>query len=40
MRWNRIEDWHVTLAFLGELPATAVPLLKEPLADLAAARRP
>ncbi|MFC9491140.1 2'-5' RNA ligase family protein, partial [Streptomyces hydrogenans] len=20
MRWNRIEDWHITLAFLGELP--------------------
>ncbi|MFJ6758592.1 MULTISPECIES: RNA 2',3'-cyclic phosphodiesterase [unclassified Streptomyces] len=40
MRWNRIEDWHITLAFLGELPVTSVPLLEEPLADLAAARRP
>ncbi|WP_405497050.1 RNA 2',3'-cyclic phosphodiesterase [Streptomyces sp. NBC_00096] len=40
MRWNRIEDWHITLAFLGELPAGAVPLLRPPLADLAAARRP
>ncbi|MFB8025553.1 RNA 2',3'-cyclic phosphodiesterase [Streptomyces sp. NPDC056465] len=40
MRWNRIEDWHITLAFLGELPATAVPLLRPPLAGLAAARRP
>ncbi|MBT2450764.1 RNA 2',3'-cyclic phosphodiesterase [Streptomyces sp. ISL-43] len=40
MRWNRIEDWHITLAFLGELPVTAVPLLRPPLADLAAARRP
>ncbi|MFB7176729.1 RNA 2',3'-cyclic phosphodiesterase [Streptomyces sp. NPDC056257] len=40
MRWNRIEDWHITLAFLGELPVAAVPLLKAPLADLAAARRP
>ncbi|MFD9306471.1 RNA 2',3'-cyclic phosphodiesterase [Streptomyces sp. NPDC060048] len=40
MRWNRIEDWHVTLAFLGELPAAAVPLLRPPLADLAAARGP
>ncbi|MFI9741181.1 RNA 2',3'-cyclic phosphodiesterase [Streptomyces sp. NPDC052494] len=40
MRWNRIEDWHITLAFLGELPVTAVPLLRPPLARLAAARRP
>ncbi|MFG3281399.1 RNA 2',3'-cyclic phosphodiesterase [Streptomyces sp. NPDC048111] len=40
LRWNRIEDWHITLAFLGELPATTAPLLREPLAELAAARRP
>lgn len=40
MRWNRIEDWHITLAFLGELPVTAVPLLRRPLADLAADRKP
>ncbi|MER5888013.1 RNA 2',3'-cyclic phosphodiesterase [Streptomyces sp. NPDC001941] len=40
MRWNRIEDWHVTLLFLGELPATTVPLLCAPLAALAAARPP
>ncbi|TDU80164.1 RNA 2',3'-cyclic phosphodiesterase [Streptomyces sp. KS 21] len=40
MRWNRIEDWHITLAFLGELPVTAVPLLQPPLAALAAAHRP
>ncbi|MFD9336847.1 RNA 2',3'-cyclic phosphodiesterase [Streptomyces sp. NPDC060028] len=40
MRWNRIEDWHVTLAFLGEVPVATVPLLRPPLADLAAARRP
>ncbi|MFF1922064.1 RNA 2',3'-cyclic phosphodiesterase [Streptomyces sp. NPDC058221] len=40
MRWNRIEDWHITLAFLGELPAETVPLLRRPLADLAAAHRP
>lgn len=38
MRWNRIEDWHITLAFLGELPTATVPLLQAPLADLAAAR--
>ncbi|MEV6211393.1 RNA 2',3'-cyclic phosphodiesterase [Kitasatospora sp. NPDC051914] len=36
LRWNRIEDWHITLAFLGELPATAVPLLRPVLAGLAA----
>ncbi|MFD7715790.1 RNA 2',3'-cyclic phosphodiesterase [Streptomyces sp. NPDC059814] len=40
MRWNRIEDWHITLAFLGELPAAAVPPLVPRLAALAAARRP
>ncbi|MFE6710951.1 RNA 2',3'-cyclic phosphodiesterase [Streptomyces sp. NPDC057695] len=40
MRWNRVEDWHITLAFLGELPAAAVPPLRTPLADLAASRGP
>ncbi|GAB2734292.1 RNA 2',3'-cyclic phosphodiesterase [Kitasatospora kifunensis] len=36
LRWNRIEDWHITLAFLGELPLTTVPLLRSVLADRAA----
>ncbi|MFD7908483.1 RNA 2',3'-cyclic phosphodiesterase [Kitasatospora sp. NPDC059747] len=36
LRWNRIEDWHITLAFLGELPSTAVPLLQSVLAGRAA----
>ncbi|MET9735468.1 RNA 2',3'-cyclic phosphodiesterase [Streptomyces sp. NPDC006458] len=40
MRWNRVEDWHITLAFLGELPVRVVPLLGQPLADLAARRCP
>ncbi|MGW7411099.1 RNA 2',3'-cyclic phosphodiesterase [Streptomyces sp. NPDC054863] len=40
MRWNRIEDWHITLAFLGELPVAAAALLRPPLADLAASRPP
>lgn len=40
MRWNRIEDWHITLAFLGELPAETVPLLRSPLACLAADHPP
>ncbi|MFF0750473.1 RNA 2',3'-cyclic phosphodiesterase [Streptomyces sp. NPDC004267] len=40
LRQNRIEDWHITLAFLGELPVAAVPPLRPPLAELAAARRP
>ncbi|MFD7319494.1 RNA 2',3'-cyclic phosphodiesterase [Streptomyces sp. NPDC059875] len=40
MRWNRIEDWHITLAFLGELPVATVPLLRPPLAELAVARGP
>jgi 2'-5' RNA ligase len=38
LRWNRIEDWHVTLAFLGEQPVQAVQRLRSPLAELAAAR--
>ncbi|MEE1738672.1 RNA 2',3'-cyclic phosphodiesterase [Streptomyces sp. BE147] len=40
MRWNRIEDWHITLAFLGELPVGTVPFLRPPLARLAADHRP
>jgi 2'-5' RNA ligase len=36
LRWNRIEDWHITLAFFGELPSTAVPRLREVLAGRAA----
>ncbi|KJY24278.1 MULTISPECIES: RNA 2',3'-cyclic phosphodiesterase [Streptomyces] len=40
MRWNRIEDWHITLAFLGELPVATVPRLRGPLSGLAAIRRP
>lgn len=40
MRWNRIEDWHITLAFLGELPVATVRLLQPPLAELAEARSP
>ncbi|MEU1488381.1 RNA 2',3'-cyclic phosphodiesterase [Streptomyces sp. NPDC005752] len=40
IRWNRIEDWHITLAFLGELPAETVPVLRRPLAALAAAHPP
>ncbi|MFJ3877770.1 RNA 2',3'-cyclic phosphodiesterase [Streptomyces sp. NPDC090077] len=40
MRWNRIEDWHVTLAFLGELPVGAVPPLRPRLAELARTHRP
>ncbi|WP_173476408.1 RNA 2',3'-cyclic phosphodiesterase [Streptomyces sp. 150FB] len=40
MRWNRMEDWHITLAFLGEQPAEAVPLLRPPLAEIAADHQP
>ncbi|WP_411102972.1 RNA 2',3'-cyclic phosphodiesterase [Streptomyces sp. cmx-4-9] len=40
MRWNRIEDWHITLAFLGELPVASAALLRTPLARLAAERTP
>ncbi|MEV5600522.1 RNA 2',3'-cyclic phosphodiesterase [Streptomyces sp. NPDC052299] len=38
VRWNRVEDWHITLAFLGALPLDTVPLLRPPLAALAASR--
>lgn len=38
LRWNRIEDWHITLAFLGELPVPTVHRLRTPLAELAAAQ--
>ncbi|MFD8478074.1 RNA 2',3'-cyclic phosphodiesterase [Kitasatospora sp. NPDC059673] len=38
LRWNRIEDWHITLAFLGELPTTAVPLLLSALSGTAASQ--
>ncbi|MFJ4715549.1 RNA 2',3'-cyclic phosphodiesterase [Streptomyces sp. NPDC088785] len=40
LRWNRIEDWHITLLFLGELPVDTVPLLSAPLAACAARRPP
>lgn len=40
MRWNRVEDWHITLAFLGELPVETVPLLRPPLVGVAAAHLP
>ncbi|MFE0009074.1 RNA 2',3'-cyclic phosphodiesterase [Streptomyces erythrochromogenes] len=40
MRWNRIEDWHITLAFLGELPVGPGPHRRPPRAPLAAPRRP
>ncbi|MFI9161836.1 RNA 2',3'-cyclic phosphodiesterase [Kitasatospora aureofaciens] len=32
LRWNRIEDWHITLAFLGEQPSAVVPPLQAALA--------
>ncbi|MFJ4970551.1 RNA 2',3'-cyclic phosphodiesterase [Streptomyces sp. NPDC088755] len=40
LRWNRVEDWHITLAFLGELPAATVPVLMPPLTELSAWCRP
>ncbi|MFE4398907.1 MULTISPECIES: RNA 2',3'-cyclic phosphodiesterase [Streptomycetaceae] len=38
LRWNRIEDWHITLAFLGEQSSAAVPLLRSALAAAAPSR--
>ncbi|MET7297381.1 RNA 2',3'-cyclic phosphodiesterase [Embleya sp. NPDC005575] len=40
LRWNRIEDWHITLAFLGEVPVDVVEALRAPLAEVAASTRP
>ncbi|MFJ9692607.1 RNA 2',3'-cyclic phosphodiesterase [Kitasatospora sp. NPDC101183] len=37
LRWNRIEDWHITLAFLGEQPRAAATALRAALAAPAAA---
>ncbi|MFI5658455.1 RNA 2',3'-cyclic phosphodiesterase [Streptomyces sp. NPDC051684] len=37
LRENRIEDWHITLAFLGEQSVEAVERLRRPLAELATA---
>lgn len=33
LRWTRPEQWHLTLAFLGEVPDTGVPALTAALAD-------
>ncbi|WP_406294472.1 RNA 2',3'-cyclic phosphodiesterase [Embleya sp. NBC_00888] len=40
LRWNRIEDWHITLAFLGEVALDVVEALRAPLAEVAASTRP
>jgi 2'-5' RNA ligase len=39
LRWSRVEQWHVTLAFLPAVPDRALDPLGELLAELAA-RRP
>lgn len=36
LRWNRVEDWHITLAFLGEVPTNVVPRLSAALEAVAA----
>ncbi|WP_439674091.1 RNA 2',3'-cyclic phosphodiesterase [Embleya sp. MST-111070] len=40
LRWNRIEDWHITLAFLGEVAVDVVEALRPPLAEVAVAAEP
>ena len=40
LRRNRVEDWHITLAFLGEVAVDAIPALRTALADVAARGRP
>lgn len=34
LRWTRPEQWHLTLAFLGEVPDEDVPALQKALADV------
>ncbi|AUG79170.1 Putative 2'-5' RNA ligase [Kitasatospora sp. MMS16-BH015] len=36
LRWSAVEGWHLTLAFLGELPVTEVPAVEELLGRVAA----
>ncbi|MEK2488367.1 RNA 2',3'-cyclic phosphodiesterase [Kitasatospora purpeofusca] len=36
LRWTAVEGWHLTLAFLGEVPAERVPELSAGLAAVAA----
>ncbi|MFB7665148.1 RNA 2',3'-cyclic phosphodiesterase [Kitasatospora sp. NPDC056138] len=36
LRWTGVEGWHLTLAFLGEVPVTQVPQLEEAFARAAA----
>ncbi|MFD8478728.1 RNA 2',3'-cyclic phosphodiesterase [Kitasatospora sp. NPDC059673] len=36
LRWSGSAGWHLTLAFLGEVPADEVPLLSDKLAEVAA----
>ncbi|WP_030259026.1 MULTISPECIES: RNA 2',3'-cyclic phosphodiesterase [Streptomyces] len=35
LRWTTVEGWHLTLAFLGEVPAERLPELEAGLADVA-----
>ncbi|MFF7995860.1 RNA 2',3'-cyclic phosphodiesterase [Kitasatospora xanthocidica] len=35
LRWTTVEGWHLTLAFLGEVPAEALPELEAGLAAVA-----
>ncbi|MGW3043484.1 RNA 2',3'-cyclic phosphodiesterase [Kitasatospora sp. NPDC001159] len=35
LRWTTVEDWHLTLVFLGEVPAERLPGLEAGLADVA-----
>jgi RNA 2',3'-cyclic 3'-phosphodiesterase len=40
MRWTATEGWHVTLAFLGSVPASDVPRIVDASAKAARAHRP
>ncbi|MGW4648917.1 RNA 2',3'-cyclic phosphodiesterase [Kitasatospora sp. NPDC004289] len=35
LRWSEVAGWHLTLAFLGEVPVTEVPALEEALGRVA-----
>ena len=39
LRWTRPDSWHLTVLFLGSQPATALPVIREALAGMAADTR-
>ncbi len=40
LRWTRPSSWHVTLAFLGDVPLSRIPEIERKLDDVAARHEP